>query len=472
MRRWPTPWTCRCSTPRSNPAPSNERAAFAREPNDDEARSIGSEPRVHLGAVSSLDRPEASLELREGCPRRRRCRVRCCNRRALSVTELRGDAGGVHRLCSGERRNDPYCQTLWRAAQFRLTVFHPSFKLRALAKRAQMSPARILLVSALFSAYLVAQAHQIVTGSDDWPLSSFPMYSGTQSRHAVRHELVGVSPEGEFRLTREHIRPFSKLRLRHLLNHVGNGRHTDALNVFTTRYHQERKQHPAWPELVALRRYEKAWLIQPGLKGIERPRERLRDATLTLSHSRRAELEQQSKRAAGSGSPQTAGPNAIVLSAATAEVFGDVKTVQDRNAQGGVALRFGRGPRRKPKPRSKDAARFRFEAANAGTYYVWLRGKSSKGKRADSVWVALAKPGKSEQLVHSNGMGHFRDGLPAGAFAWSSVSPAHPPAKLRLSAGPQELVLTPREGPVLIDQVVLSRVWRERPPHEGSAIHQ
>lgn len=351
---------------------------------------------------------------------------------------------------------------------FRPTVSRASSKLLGLADRAQMSTARLLLAGTLLSVYVVAQAYQVFTGGDDWPLSSYPMYSGTQGPHASKHVMLGVSSEGEFELARAHTSPLTSARLRHVIASIDQPRHREAIGVFVTRYHEKRKKHPEWPELVALRRYQESWRIRPGLEGIDRPRQRLNTAVLALSPQRLRALKDEANGTAPPSSPQPAGPDDIILNASDAQLFGGVRQLDDRYASGGLALRFGSGPHRKPAKRSDDAARFRFEA-QAGEYYVWLRGKAIQGKRADSVWVQLKTPGRRVGQVHREGMGHFREGLPARAFAWSSTHPAKPPARLRLRSGPQELWLTPREGPVVIDQIVLSRVWRERPPQEGPA---
>lgn len=336
------------------------------------------------------------------------------------------------------------------------------------AARAAMSPVRLGVAGLIIALYLVIQAHQVVTEADDWPFSSYPMYSWKQGPVISKKIVLGVSREGEFELTRQHTTPLVGSRLRHVVGALRQKRGREALEVFAQRYNDRNAARGRpWPELHGIRQYQLVWRIQPELKGMDKPSKRLLSSVLTLSPERKQALLAEGRGKAEPRTPRPASPGDIVLGAQQAKPTGKVTLKSDRYAAQGEALVFPRGPGgKKPPAAPEHAAHFTFEA-EPGKYWVWLRGKSAKGTRADSVWLAIDKQVGSRSTSFKQGAGNFRDGYPAKAYAWSSSSPAAPPIAVKLKGRKHVLVVSAREGPLMIDQIVLSRYWREHPLDDG-----
>ena len=66
-----------------------------------------------------------------------------------------------------------------------------------------MSPARRVLLSSYFLAIIGGQAFDVVMNREDWPFSSYPMYSHARPSVVKRTEVVGVGADGEFPLVPE-----------------------------------------------------------------------------------------------------------------------------------------------------------------------------------------------------------------------------------------------------------------------------
>ncbi len=340
--------------------------------------------------------------------------------------------------------------------------------LRRLATRAGMNPRGLVTACSVLLCYLLIQAHQVVTEGDAWPFSSYPMYSWMQGPTASKSALVGVGKDGEFELTSEYTRPLSGARLRWVAGSVGTKRGNRAFGAFLRRYAERRAAGNAdWPELHALRQYRSTWKIRPNLAGIDRPSRKLTSATLALDPGRKRALEES---IGADGKSQPARPVAngdVVLRVSDAEVRGKARLVRDKSASTGRAVRLPHGKsKKKASKRPRDAARFEFRA-KPGKYWVWLRGTSAKGTKHDSVWLQFDDQIGTKRTSFKEGAGNFRSGYPAKAYAWSSAHPAVKPIAVKLKGNKHRLEISGREGPVQIDQILLSKVWSENPLYDG-----
>src|SRR5687768_337986 len=84
------------------------------------------------------------------------------------------------------------------------------------ATNATVSLPKRVCIGAVALLFVGLTIWQVEAQRDDWPLSSFEMYSGLQGKVASRTVTVGVSGEGEFDLGRAKLGPFGAARLRHL----------------------------------------------------------------------------------------------------------------------------------------------------------------------------------------------------------------------------------------------------------------
>lgn len=334
--------------------------------------------------------------------------------------------------------------------------------IRRMAATANMTPFRVILALLVLSSLLGLQAWQTIYKRDDWPLSAFPMYSGLQGRYTSRVILVGVTPEGEVPLGKKYTRPLVGARLRWAL------RKHDKLvtRIVAKKICGEEADAKGLKEFSAIRSYTTTWKIRAGLKGIDRPHKKLRQTYAAFCPERIAELKAEAAGTSPPAAPLEARPDDIVLEAESATFWGSARPVADDYAQGGLALElWGKGQSKRPSKSPEGTAGFEFEA-KAGTYYVWLRGKSNEGTRNDSVWFQVNEQIGRHKSVHKSGLGNFRGVFPAQAYAWASKRPLAKPAKIRFRKnGKQRIRISLREGPVIIDQILLTKHWPEHPLH-------
>lgn len=303
----------------------------------------------------------------------------------------------------------------------------------------------------------------VVTQEYLWPFSPHPMYKHVQGESYGKEVLMGVSPEGEFRLTAKHSRPVSASMLRAAGGMRGKKK-KKALGTFRRIYERARAAnvgHDDFPELIGLRIYKASWRIRSGAANKDKPRtqlrsylffppERLLDAVSTQASTKPAVL------------PSPDGDLVFDLSARGDGPSPEV--VADELAVGGTALAFdSEKSRRTPKHSPKTHIDYEFTAPK-GKYYVWVRGRSDGGRKADSVWLQLDRQLGTPKSFAPEGMGNFRSGLPKGGYAWSGAIPGAPPVQLTFKKnGKHRLRIASREGTVYIDQLWLSRQQKELP---------
>ena len=137
-----------------------------------------------------------------------------------------------------------------------------------------MTKHRILIVQAVVALLIGGSFHDIITGEEHWPLSSYPMYARLAREFSYSSlELYGVTeeiPQHEIRLTApEYIQPFDKSRLtvafaRLQSNPQREGLVSEALRDCLRRYENLRRtgRHQG-PRLQGLRLYQVQWSLEP-----------------------------------------------------------------------------------------------------------------------------------------------------------------------------------------------------------------
>src|SRR5690606_16815041 len=103
-----------------------------------------------------------------------------------------------------------------------------------------------------------------------------------------------------------------------------------------------------------------------------------------------------------------AGEGAVVVNVASGEFGGSAQRVADRFAAEGFAAAFpkaeGASARVSAAPTAYVDVAFR---APAGRYYVWMRGKTARGTKQDSVWLQFDAELSTEKTRFRDGLGQF-----------------------------------------------------------------
>lgn len=317
-----------------------------------------------------------------------------------------------------------------------------------------MSVGRVVLAASLCLTIVSLQLWQTVAERDDWPLSSFPMYSWRQPRGATRFTLVGVTATGEEVLTGDHTRPLTGARLRAVL---GKGAKQAGKSLVPTLCQNLQK---LGGEFSALRIYRHDWRINAELKGLGK-KGKLVSVVPVLCPAQRERLEAASTKGAPPVVPVQAPPDTIVLEAEGAEIAGEATVVDDKQASGGRAVSL-QGAKSTAPHSSSSRLTLRFEAP-AGKYRLWLRGKTATKA---SLWAQVNEQIGTSDSLSSDGVGHFTDGFPKGVYVWSSRTPGASPVTVKfVETGAQSLVISLRNGRAELDQVVLTKHWPEHPLH-------
>ena len=138
------------------------------------------------------------------------------------------------------------------------------------------------MIYLLLSIIFVGSLHSVVTGTEKWPFSPYPMFSRVAtSRSLTQFQLYGV-PEGEpaeeFPLIQyEYTQPFDNSRIDSSLQNLYERRSRqqdlrEALHYFLSRYEMLRVQgRHQGPPLVAIRLYRVHWAFDPIARNVDRP---------------------------------------------------------------------------------------------------------------------------------------------------------------------------------------------------------
>jgi hypothetical protein len=329
----------------------------------------------------------------------------------------------------------------------------------------------MLCIGLLALLFVGASVQQVVKRRDDWPLSAYTLYPSIERHVARRSTLVGVSSSGEFPFSSAHLGPMRR-QVKYVIarSRKQPKRLQRALQAIQREY-EARKQRGVHtgPTLQGLRMYAESWRVRQGLEGIEAPERRLTRAVYFPPLELGARWAFESSDPGAPALPATqVGAEDVVLLAANAERIGETDLENDVHAARSSAVLLS-GPKalafNASQPSSSIA--FDFEVAQ-GQYAVWARVKSAGNEKNDSWWVVLDgqlwSKGKS-------GSGNFRAVVPKNAYAWVSHSLEVKPVTVSLEAGRHRLVLALREGPLVVDQVWLSRTQLETPSF-NSAVTQ
>ncbi len=291
---------------------------------------------------------------------------------------------------------------------------------------------------------------QIKGQRDDWPLSSFEMYSGLQGKVASRSVTVGVSDEGEFDLTGVSLGPIGGARLRHLSSKLERNpkRRARFLATVQARY-EEQRQAAGLPLLQGLRTYSETWKIAPGLAGIDRPARRSSGSTYFSPASLLAELELERAGRAPADAAREPAPGDVVVEAAPEQCEPECVSVEDVYASAGRAVVLDA---------KGSGALSAAVSLEAGRWRVFVRVKSEAGGQ-DRVALRL----DGQRAGPKEGLGNYGEWLGGGAWVWASAAPGAPPVELEVAGGRHVLTLAVKQGSLRLDQIWLSRARRELP---------
>ncbi len=117
--------------------------------------------------------------------------------------------------------------------------------------------------------------------------------------------------------------------------------------------------------------------------------------------------------------------------------------------------------RKRPWANPVDYADFVFEAQANTPYSIWLRGRAlMRDEGMDSCWLQfdndIGTVERSDSYASQEGMGNWFSATHDLQYSWASSQPDVPAQKvLFLKNGTHRLRIQPREGPLLLDQILL-----------------
>jgi hypothetical protein len=336
-----------------------------------------------------------------------------------------------------------------------------------------MTPSRRGLLSGLFLVIIGGQFFDVVLKREDWPFSSYPMYSEARSAVVVLEDLVGVGVGGEFALTpHRHFAPLDNTRFRRALKRLaaaddGGVRYDAAVETLFRRYETLRAAGAhSDPPLLGVRGYSVEWDILSGAANRGTPNRR----TLHLYVYRpAAELRSRLALAAAGGlsnsqhdARRLVSPADVVVDAARLSLGDGGERTADRDAASGVALRLDARARGASDAGPEAHAEAEIPVAR-GHYSLWLRGKVTADGDIGAVSVTALAGAELHCWSSAIGLGNWQEAFPAGAFAWSSSAPGAPPCTLEVTGRRVTLRVSARAGRVLLDQIWLATERSEQP---------
>ena len=157
----------------------------------------------------------------------------------------------------------------------------------------------------------------------------------------------------------------------------------------------------------------------------------------------------------------------VVISAETIRDYGQTSSqntafVTDADASNGLAFQFIGGANNPPvaNPTAWWEVEFWCEA---GTYYIWARGKSDGGVGTDAFWLQFDDQIGTTDHTADWGLGNWRDVFDAGVYRW--ISQPYPTAVTWTTnrTGLHRVRAQPREAPHYLDQLLISQHQNEQP---------
>lgn len=162
----------------------------------------------------------------------------------------------------------------------------------------------------------------------------------------------------------------------------------------------------------------------------------------------------------------------IVLDASHAKnLTGGVRIVDDKDTSIKKAIEFYSGPSGVGLAHPTNFFEMEFEA-DAGTYYIWIRGKSDGDVGSDSIWIQFDDEigTNSEWRAPGKGLGNWRDVAPPGKYCWGSnlAPPISVESVTFKTSGKHKLRTQPRQVKHRIDQIWLSSTKYSLKPSKNS----
>ena len=164
----------------------------------------------------------------------------------------------------------------------------------------------------------------------------------------------------------------------------------------------------------------------------------------------------------------------VVISAETIKNFGEISPentgfARDADASNGLAFQWSGGAANPPV--EKPTAWFKVEFwCEAGTYFIWVRGKTDGNTGTDALWLQFDDQiGTLEHTADPDflgrGLGNWGDVFDPGTYKW--ISQGVPPETVveweAKERGLHTMLSQPRQVPHFIDQILLSQDQDERP---------
>ena len=164
----------------------------------------------------------------------------------------------------------------------------------------------------------------------------------------------------------------------------------------------------------------------------------------------------------------------VVISAETIRDFGktsseNIAFVRDADASNGLAFQFIGGA--SARPVANPTAWWEVEFwCEAGTYYIWARGKSDGDTGTESFWLQFDDQiGTTDHTADPDfmgrGLGNWRETFHAGIYNW--VSQGVPPLTVVMwttnRTGLHRVRAQPRQNPHYLDQLLISQHQNQQP---------
>ena len=332
---------------------------------------------------------------------------------------------------------------------------------------------RRLLVSVAVLLVVVTYAYCARKQVYLWPFTPHPMYKRIQGKTFGTTLVMGVGPQGEFRIKSKHISPISGGAVRAAVGKLRGAKQRMALQNMRTLYQERRelaKDLSDYPkDLLGLRIYRASWRLQADAGNKGKPQKRLIGHKLFLPEAVARQTQRESiGRASRPPYVDVAASDIVLDLGLEGRTRHDKNYIHDALAAGDSALRVRGGKPKSPVSSPKNFFELPFDAPK-GEYFVWLRGRTSSSKKRDAVWIQFNKhigTNKALRWQGKHGAGNWRSSYPAAAYAWSSSVPGKRTGRVLFkNSGKQRLRISGGGGHVVLDQVWLSTTQRELPLH-------
>jgi hypothetical protein len=319
-----------------------------------------------------------------------------------------------------------------------------------------MSAHKFRVIRYCLFGYVLLTLLQILTKREDWPLSSFPMFSGVSEfgRPATRTLLVGVTEEGEIPLRPSSLSALmSAVRLQKIFQRLQKKSDEQQAEFMSRVAKAFGRQNKKASDLSALRFYVESWPVKPQLEGMDKPERWIEFAEYVPPRAlvKRLKAEDTGETNPAPAVPLLEGDWLAELGAANCKLR--CREVSDPLASGQHAVRLGtRGELSLTIP--------------TGDYHLFVRMRTKAHPGDDQL--ALELDGRPVDARRSD-LGNYKRRLPYNAWVWASSEPGWPALELPHRNRRKKFVLTLRatRSVVLIDQIWLAKARSELPIHNA-----